>query len=522
MNLKKIGGKERGMFEFHTKYAKEQEEEIIKLKKDRDSLSIISPEYSEKGREIAFAEHQKEVAERDANSAKKDLEAYQKSNSDENLYFKNLRSKPETLELIKSFYEKMTRNLENIRNEPYNGIYSKGEDIVWEILKENFRRGNVVNAGTLMHKKAITINGLYEQHEHSVIDLFEKDENGRKMRYVRIRNPHGIGGKSLEYERDPNTQIITGTKEVTDNTGYSDITLNDFVTNFRTLSINGELGEKTWAHASTRLKEEPVSEADGPVFDRQTYLNYANAANKLDYFMRDTLSKVSSDSPEFTAMLGKLNHLSKDSYYLKSMKSKSDELCQSSGENASKKLKQCCEDYLKHCKDHPKRGDRRAKRIRYARATLALVERMEKGEKDPIAGMKPEIAERFLKTEIDKICIQDPAHPFVSFGTDKKNFIVNELLNNDQFKAALDGKDVIDLGEMCKNEPKELMKALSSVTYVQTLKNNFDRQNNRVNVEDKTIKRSRTIKANDVGDAGQNQVKRSNTITINDKGVGRS
>ena len=322
----------------------------------------------------------------------------------------------------------------------------------------------------------------------------------------------------MEYIRDPVTNMITGTKAVDSKTGYSDIFLSDFVSNFQSLYINKDLSEIKQEYAATGQKENPVSKEGEAIFDRTTYLNYANAFKRADYLTKKTLSRVSSDSPEFTAMQKKLAALCNSSFYLESMKAISDRFSgkdkkeNDAQKDPPKEIKECCEDYLRHCKAHPKRGGRRAKRVKYARATLALLERMEKGEKDPVAGMKREIAERFLQNEINRIRIKEPNHALVSLAQDQKEVFVNAILKNAEFKKALKGKDVIDLGELCKNEPKELRKALKEVKYVDTLKTKYN--NMKVGLQEQKVKRSKTITANDKDKAEKTELRKSNTFSI--------
>lgn len=333
----------------------------------------------------------------------------------------------------------------NKKNE-YKGNYTDAEQFVFRMIDKGLKRSDLYNDGTRSDIPKNAPSGYHDNHAYSIMDVFEKDCGGKKLKFVRLRNPHG-GGTSREnvYQTDETGKIIGSTKKSSDN-GFSDIELRDFVKTFSNVYANC----KTYAD---EIVEKPKPKE--PV-DAKTISQYHKVLHALDKKLDGTLSRFCHDSDEFSNLNIRLNNTVatlQDSYRgeWKDFEAKISKL-----EDRSMKYKAHCEE------DKRPYSIRRAKREKINKAVEKICRLCKNKVKYPVDALNAEIAEKIISYQADKMRAVDPQKGLLI--DDNKEQLIKSLLRAPAFASGLGNADVLDLVLLSEKSKQEVGKQFANVT----------------------------------------------------------
>ena len=482
-------------------------EELIK----KESELLIA----DKDNENLVASHNQKIAEAKAKIQKKqdiiktEEEAYQKIGDKYN----EIKNSPRVREFLKSLSTTATELINEVTITKYSGNYSKADTTIWEMLKENIHKENIINCGTPSENEN-KMEGVVLQHAHSVLGVYTKKVDGKDLRFVRVRNPHGAGGKMPEYTYKEGK--IDKVVEKSTDAGYSDIELSDFISNYDTLYLNGKLFDKNsltediLRNVYNRQEKPSYKDSNEPdCMDKESYKQYMNSISKIVATLRGT-GKTSGDSTEYTAMLFEAECA------LKSKSGYLEEIAKMG--RALESTEKACNSYIIHCEQNHKFGSRRATRKESAKALKDIVTLMKEGKKNPVDCIKENVAKKFIQTFITSAKAKGTINPAITQLEQKQDIIAKNLIKDPKFKKIVDNKNIVELCSFARMKPHEIGKAISGITLTdlqaKTFEEQMEKQMEQKNIKNEktNIQRSETFTQPILKDSKNSNLIRSNTF----------
>ncbi len=289
---------------------------------------------------------------------------------------------PEFLDKVKTvFLPKMTKYIDVAANivappEPYSGEYAATESQVYADLKNNLGGSNVGTCGTYGESDDThMVNGVYQRHGYSILGVAEENLNGKDLKFVVLRNPHGRTGR--EYYVENNEVKCRSKRDVPG--GVFKMELHDFCREFSVYNItdiNYKEPEPEKEPEKDKANIQPAAKpAEKARLTGDTFTQYSRAFASIF----KTLDTTSHDSPEFTKFYNALSNFVKKDY--SDLRGKQlDEVSRSS---EFSKVTDACEKYEEYCREHPKGRERRANRLLQVRNIKTIAESFKHDAKNP-------------------------------------------------------------------------------------------------------------------------------------------
>lgn len=341
---------------------------------------------------------------------------------------------------------------------PYSGEYNGNAEFIFDKINSITGPGNVVFAGTLKNEKKEPMPGIRVPHEYTVMGTDEKVVGGKKLKFVRLRNPHGQN--IVEYKpSDDGTTLVPTDAQAKSSEGYFDIELNDFIKEFSDLDYT-KVNQKTRAieEEKRRLeqKDNEIIDKSAPA-DIQKTRDESEARVSYDKLLEDvsknlkaTHSFFSDDSKEFKDME-------------KAVKAARTALLQGGPDSAAKidaafaELGQRTQGYLDHCAKEQKTGSRRAERMQIANSLKSVITMKKDGEMHPTARIKNEAANKVFDAYKD-VAQNDPKQAmFIKKLSDPKvkEVALKNYISSSGFKTSI-GKDYVKMLNTMQKPKKEI------------------------------------------------------------------
>ena len=357
---------------------------------------------------------------------------------------------PEFLDKVKTvFLPNMTKHIDVAANivappKPYSGEYATTESMIYEDLKD-IGGSKVGTCGTYGESDTRMNNGIYQRHGYSILGVTEENLNGKDLKFVILRNPHGRTGRV--YYEENNEVKCRSERDVPG--GVFKMELHDFCREFSVYDItdinykepepekaevkepekenakeSAKEPEKENAAKQPAVKDEEKTRLTGDIFTQ-----YSRALASI----YKTLDTTGNDSAEFTKFYNSLGDLVKKDF--SDLRGKPlDEVLRSA---EFEKVTDACDKYQKYCDEHSKGRERRANRLQQVRNIRMIADSLRheaKSPKDYCAGKL-----------VDKLMANN--EPYKSLSPENKIKQIRTFCESRQFKFL---KTEMNFNEMSK------------------------------------------------------------------------
>lgn len=278
---------------------------------------------------------------------------------------------------------------------PYSGDYNGNANFIYNKIDELTRSDSVVFAGTPNTKENKVTPGILGPHEYTVLNVLTKNVNGKELKFVRLRNPHGQN--VVEYTPTADgTSLVPKAAEAKASEGYFDIELNDFIYSFTDIDFTraNDYSRRREADAqNTRTRQAAMAGA----------VNEAQAQQMIDENKaRGAYDKILEDiSRNLEATHGKFTHDSQEFKDLEEAVKATRRTLMDGSRDANVNiardfsvLMMKSQDYLNYCKSNPKSDSRRAQRVAIGESILKVAWMRQQGELHPKEKIQNELVDK--------------------------------------------------------------------------------------------------------------------------------